>query len=177
MRASYAGADERRRSRGVTYPQSSRTLLVISSVPRSIAASAAVPRSRRPYPRISRGFFAPVSPRQDPEGRSRGERPKPNPAEPEPNRPLHQPSPVMVPTRPNSWKFQISSEIKTHAIHGGQRPSATLQTFSKSLLSTRRHCVAVRAQDLLPGSALRISRTGLSPVSQTSTFLAHSASC
>jgi hypothetical protein len=36
----------------------------------------------------------------------------PNPAEPEPNRPLHQPSPVMVPTRPNSWKFQISSEIK-----------------------------------------------------------------
>ena len=130
MRASYAGADERRRSRGVTYPQSSRTLLVISSVPRSIAASAAVPRSRRPYPRISRGFFAPVSPRQDPEGRSRGERPKPNPAEPEPNRPLHQPSPVMVPTRPNSWKFQISSEIKTPAINGGQRPSATLQEVS-----------------------------------------------
>jgi hypothetical protein len=84
---------------------------------------------------------------------------------------------LWVPTRPNSRKFQISSEIKTPAIHGGQRPSATLQTFSKSLLSTRRHCVAVRAQDLLPGSALRISRTGLSPVSQTSTFLAHSASC
>jgi hypothetical protein len=36
----------------------------------------------------------------------------------------------MVPTRPNSWKFQISSEIKTPAIHGGQGPSAPLQEFS-----------------------------------------------
>jgi hypothetical protein len=34
-------------------------------------------------------------------------------------------------TRPNSWKFQISSEIKTSAISGGQRPSATLQKVSR----------------------------------------------
>src|SRR5664279_2662337 len=52
-----AGADERRRSRGATYPQSSRTVLVTCSVPRSIAASAAP---------VSRAEISPIVPSDRP---------------------------------------------------------------------------------------------------------------
>ena len=52
-----------------------------------------------------------------------------------------------------------------------------LNTFSKRLLSTLRPSVAVRTQVSLPGSALQISGSDFHQLSQTSTFLAHSASC